>query len=173
MYFSRSLRDRKEAEIKDLRNQSAERNAAKVAIENDIRAKDKQLTSSCGEKLDIEANLKRESEHIKQISTNIRQLEEQGNNRFKAFGGNNVIPLLRAIEGHQWRGNVPIGPFGIHLKVKPEFSRWSNVIDSVLGLSLNGYGVTHQDDLKVLQKMLSDHRLYLYYFSRPVIWINW
>jgi chromosome segregation ATPase len=49
---------------------------------------------------------------------------------------------------------VPVGPIGLHIKVKDGKQEWAGSIENAIGSSLSGFIVTNHDDRRVLQDII-------------------
>lgn len=104
----------------------------------------------------------------------MRELQQQGNDRLRAYGPS-MPRVLQAIEDYdrqgRWRGRKPLGPLGIYrsltawdlvsyhaihsgLYVKLLREDYASVIETLLGTALNAFVVDNQQDLLSLQEVL-------------------
>lgn len=65
--------------------------------------------------------------------------------------GSNLLPLMEAIQRTRWLGQTPLGPLGLHVKLKD--SRWQALVEANLGASLSSFAVTKQDDVATLRNL--------------------
>ncbi|EXC13936.1 hypothetical protein L484_006634 [Morus notabilis] len=107
-----------------------------------------------------------------ELSTKIRELQQNQTNRVTAFGGDRVINLLRVIEGRYQRFKMPpIGPIGAHVTLV-KGDKWAPAVEQALGNLLNAFIVTDHKDcllLRACAKEANYHYLQIivYDFSRP------
>ncbi|PWN43573.1 P-loop containing nucleoside triphosphate hydrolase protein [Ceraceosorus guamensis] len=79
-----------------------------------------------------------------------QRLGQARGNRMVAYGAN-VPALVRAIEAEKrWRVR-PVGPIGLHLKLKD--MSWAPVLESVIGNTLNAFCVTNHADRQLLEQI--------------------
>ena len=92
-----------------------------------------------------------------------RLSEPQSQNPYAAYGGReggqSVQKVLRDIEQYaregRWRGYRPIGPFGLHVKLKR--SEYQNIIETLLNDTLNAMGVETLEDADLLRSIMKKH----------------
>ncbi|KAJ2863523.1 Structural maintenance of chromosomes protein 6 [Coemansia erecta] len=78
---------------------------------------------------------------------NLENLKGQTSNRLNAFG-KGVPEALAIIEKTQWQSARPIGPLGMHIKLRKK--EWSDMIETTLDKSLNAFLVTSHADRTTL-----------------------
>jgi structural maintenance of chromosomes protein 6 len=49
---------------------------------------------------------------------------------------------------------MPIGPLGVHVKIRESKEQWADICENIFGRALNGFLVTNYEDLKLLQGIL-------------------
>ncbi|PVF98656.1 P-loop containing nucleoside triphosphate hydrolase protein [Serendipita vermifera] len=69
-----------------------------------------------------------------------------------AMYGDQMPEILRAIDNAQWRGQKPLGPLGLHVKLKDK--RWANALRVGIGNLLGNFAVTDHADRNQLKKIL-------------------
>lgn len=103
-----------------------------------------------------------EREH-RDATDKIRDTEGRVNNlRSLASGqggpslyGQAMPTVLRAIASTRWRGEKPIGPLGMHVRLKD--NRWASALRLGIGNQLGGFAVTDYQDRATLRKILDDN----------------
>ncbi|KAJ7244992.1 P-loop containing nucleoside triphosphate hydrolase protein [Mycena haematopus] len=73
--------------------------------------------------------------------------------RYAAYG-NNIQRVVAQIKQARWHGQTPLGPFGIHVKVRDQ--KWADLLRSQLGSLLSSFAVTDTRDIPALKKILAD-----------------
>jgi chromosome segregation ATPase len=74
--------------------------------------------------------------------------------RYAAYG-NDIQKVVERINKTHWQGEKPLGPFGIHVKVRD--NQWAELLRFQLGSLLSSFAVTDTRDLPVLKKILAEH----------------
>ncbi|KAG8840124.1 Structural maintenance of chromosomes protein 6, partial [Serendipita sp. 405] len=72
-----------------------------------------------------------------------------------AIYGRWALPVLREIESARWAGRKPVGPLGLHVRLKDK--KWADVLRVGIGNFLGGFAVTNYQDQKTLRKILDNH----------------
>jgi chromosome segregation ATPase len=84
---------------------------------------------------------------VRTLQEALQRVQQSGDDKLKVYGPatSHVRQMIEqyAAEG-KWRGQTPIGPFGMYVKIRePKFSQ---ICESLFGRILNAFGVeTHQD----------------------------
>lgn len=65
--------------------------------------------------------------------------------------------VLRLIASTRWKGDSPVGPLGLHVRLKE--NRWANALRLGLGHQLGGFAVTDYQDRGILRKILDENGL--------------
>jgi structural maintenance of chromosomes protein 6 len=66
--------------------------------------------------------------------------------------GEQMPEILRAIDNAQWRGQKPLGPLGLYVKLKDK--KWADVLRVGIGNALGNFAVTDHADRNQLKKIL-------------------
>ncbi|CAO1633915.1 unnamed protein product [Parajaminaea phylloscopi] len=82
-----------------------------------------------------------------------RRLREASRNSVAAYG-DRVPALIKAIEAEKTWRKKPVGPIGMHIKLKD--SKWAPVLESVISNTLNAFCVTNHHDRKLLERLKRD-----------------
>lgn len=93
-------------------------------------------------------------EKIVSLDAQISQCRAQQNNSLAPYG-NRLREVLNEIGSRNWRGEIPVGPFGQHVKVKD--MRYANVLRSYLGNAMSSFAVTNADDRRQLKEILDKY----------------
>jgi chromosome segregation ATPase len=70
--------------------------------------------------------------------------------------GEGMPKALDTIKNAQWHGDIPIGPFGLHVKLRDQ--RWASVVRNRLGNAMFSFLVTDARDRVQLQRILQNAR---------------
>ncbi|KAL7411312.1 P-loop containing nucleoside triphosphate hydrolase protein [Mrakia frigida] len=100
---------------------------------------------------------------IRQVDTDLATMQGRKNNLVGGRGagplaayGKDLHLLIAQIQSKTWRGEKPLGPLGLGVKLKDE--RYSNLVQSVLGPVLCSFAVTHAQDRYQLLTLLKGFR---------------
>ena len=104
-----------------------------------------------GDETDREVQTTRNS--VMGLREQIQRCVEQQNNSLAPYG-RDLRMVLERIRGARWHGQRPIGPLGVHVKVKDRL--WANVLRNVLGSHMSSFAVTDNRDLAVLKQFLRE-----------------
>ena len=86
----------------------------------------------------------------------ITQCHAQKSNQLAPYG-NNIQRVLEAIKGMRWHGAPPVGPFGLHVKVR-EPGRWAELMRAQLGQAMSSFAITDSRDHAQLKKLLRESK---------------
>ncbi|KAJ3717146.1 hypothetical protein C8R42DRAFT_645031 [Lentinula raphanica] len=85
----------------------------------------------------------------------LSQLQRQQDNKYAAYGPG-MAQVVAKIQQMKWHGDRPLGPLGIHVKVKDP-DAWADLLAFQLGGSLTAFAVTHPQDRNNLKTLLNQH----------------
>ncbi|KAF9924950.1 Structural maintenance of chromosomes protein 6 [Linnemannia zychae] len=165
-----------EQELKKLQSNGQPR---KADIENSIKQLEDEIESNKRKYAESKENLALLEQKVEEMSSRyeqansvvararrdrtenaqrINEIKAQMQNSLKAFGA--TIPeVLQDIEDvtrrRGWRGEVPTGPLGRHVKLKEQ--AYKDIIESVLSPVLNSFAVTNDQDRSTLMNILKKH----------------
>jgi hypothetical protein len=71
-----------------------------------------------------------------------------------AIYGRNMPQVLQQIGRIQWRGRKPVGPLGLHVKLKDQL--WARTLRVGLGAALGSFAVTNNQDRATLRQILDN-----------------
>jgi hypothetical protein len=102
------------------------------------------------------AGLQKEG-RVKEIIDMIKKCKEQQNNAFTPYG-QNIKELLDRIGRATWHGERPLGPLGLHVKIR-ESELWARgVLRSLLAHLLTAFAITDSRDRQQLKRLLDQSR---------------
>ncbi|KAK7690316.1 hypothetical protein QCA50_006973 [Cerrena zonata] len=142
--------ERNESLTKGKRDETLKKlNDAQVA-HRDADAKYKELVAK---RPQLEVEVQRAGAHGKELSAEQARVKDQivavggqldlcdrREQSKLAMFGRNLESVIKEIQGTQWRGQPPVGPFGIHVKVKD--ARWAPLFRIQLGNAMSSWAVT-------------------------------
>lgn len=152
--------------------QDAQREQVRASIEaaqmayNEAVARDRELQVETGRaKEAVEAYrrelsiIEREFADVQQriVETEGRRDQLRGATRGKGgpiIYGPWMPQVLGIIQNTRWVGEKPVGPFGMHVKLKDK--KWAKVLRVGIGNFLGGFAVTNHQDRSTLKKILDD-----------------
>jgi hypothetical protein len=125
----------------------AEREATQKADNDRIKQEGKEIEA---------AGLQKEA-RIKEINDMIKKCKEQQNNAFAPYG-HNIKELLDRIGRATWHGERPLGPLGLHVKIR-QSEQWAcGVLRSLLAHLLTAFAITDSRDRQQLKRLLDQSR---------------
>ncbi|KAG7443126.1 P-loop containing nucleoside triphosphate hydrolase protein [Guyanagaster necrorhizus] len=97
-------------------------------------------------------DVQRMRDDIMRCDNMIRNCEMQEKNQYAAYG-RDIPQVLDRIRRARWVGDQPVGPLGVHVKVRDPES-WADLLRRQLGGMLTAFAVTDAQDLKPLKRIL-------------------
>lgn len=92
---------------------------------------------------------------VKDLQQSLQKLQAGKNNELFAFDG--AVKVRQEIDACRSWKSKPLGPIGSFVKIKPEYQRFSGVIDSIFGQHLNAFVVNNPQDreemLRIFRKV--------------------
>ncbi|KAK7048559.1 p-loop containing nucleoside triphosphate hydrolase protein [Favolaschia claudopus] len=139
-----------------------------ASVRAEMNEAEEELKAIQSRKSDVEEEMRRHKEAGSVVEAKQRELQAQIMNcdsavqtctradqdRYAAYG-KNIQKVLEQIDRTQWYGEKPLGPFGIHVKVRD--NQWAELLRSQLGSLLTSFAVTETKDLNVLRKILAEY----------------
>jgi chromosome segregation ATPase len=86
-----------------------------------------------------------------------RDLKNSQSDKYTAWGKNidRILNDMKGVEFHK----PPIGPIGIFVEVKEEYSNWKPLLNSILSKALDSFLVCDEHDRRILTGILQQHRV--------------
>ncbi|KAJ7132967.1 P-loop containing nucleoside triphosphate hydrolase protein [Mycena filopes] len=125
------------------------------AIQDKKVANDQELQRLKDAGTAVENKQKELRQNVDRCDGAINSLSRADEDRYAAYG-NRIQDVVRRIGQTQWQGQKPLGPFGIHVKVRKEYDQYSELLRSQLSGLLCSFAVTDTRDIAVLKKILAD-----------------
>lgn len=100
-------------------------------------------------------------ERITDCQTMINKCKEQEKNTLAPYG-HDIKGVLQSISRMQWHGDVPIGPFGLYVKLKDQ--KWAPLLRAQLGKLMTSFACTDARDRLQLKKILDQTKKYFCLF---------
>ncbi|KAG8834848.1 Structural maintenance of chromosomes protein 6 [Serendipita sp. 399] len=104
----------------------------------------------------LERKFEEVSEELRGAEAKVNQLQDIAKGQSgAAIYGRWVPAALREIESARWTGRKPVGPLGLHVRLKD--NRWADVLRVGIGGFLGGFAVTNHKDQQTLRRILDNH----------------
>ncbi|KZT41654.1 P-loop containing nucleoside triphosphate hydrolase protein [Sistotremastrum suecicum HHB10207 ss-3] len=85
----------------------------------------------------------------------ITQIRDTARNELAKFG-ENLGPVLAAIQSESWTGQAPLGPIGKYVKLRDE--KWAPIFRIMLGSQMSGFVVENGQDRQKLLRIMQQYR---------------
>ncbi|KAF7883857.1 hypothetical protein EAF00_011169 [Botryotinia globosa] len=89
---------------------------------------------------------------VESCRNRLREMQNERPDRIRIFD-QKMPELLRRIEQDQGFLQKPVGPIGLHVKLRDP--KWSDILEVTFGNALNSFAVTNKADQNRLQKIIS------------------
>lgn len=147
-----ALRDSKmesEGKLAKVQNQLEPQRAKVESAKQSFDAAQAALKKCIADKQQLEDALSRATGHLAAAQ---REQSGGGQNRLNRYG-QKLQAVWAEIDKVHWDGGKPIGPLGVHVKVKPGEERYIKVIESAMGINLVAWAVRTAGDRAKLMKI--------------------
>ncbi|KAG2362689.1 P-loop containing nucleoside triphosphate hydrolase protein [Suillus spraguei] len=101
--------------------------------------------------LAAEAKKNSAQERVVAAQSMISQCKEKGQNALAPYG-RDIKSVLNQIAKMRWHGDVPVGPLGMHVKLKD--MAWADLMRIQLGSLMSAFAVTDARDRQQLKRLL-------------------
>ena len=129
-----------------------EQQSKEIADERKRLTAEAESSHAEGSRLNNEQNAMRQ--RIVECEEQIRRCEEMERSKYAQFG-NKMDWVIQQIRSRQWYGQMPVGPFGMYVKVKDP-ARWGDLLRVVIGGAMGSFAITDARDRPALAKILND-----------------
>ena len=102
-----------------------------------------------GDKQQLDEAVSRAKGHLAAAQ---REQSGNGQTRLNRYG-QNLQAVYAEIDKFRWQGGKPIGPLGLHVKVKPGEEKYIKVIESAMGINFVSWAVTTASDRAQLMQI--------------------
>ncbi|KAF7364992.1 p-loop containing nucleoside triphosphate hydrolase protein [Mycena venus] len=102
----------------------------------------------------MEAKQKELRDAVTECDNSINSCLKADTDRYAAYGSN-IQRVVEQIGKTRWHGEKPLGPLGVHVKVKDP--KWGDLLRFQLNQVLTSFAVTDTRDLPVLKKILAEN----------------
>lgn len=119
-----------------------------------LRLKREELDNLGKEGADAENAMKAAQARVDHCNSMIQSCKEQEQNNLAPYG-RNIKGVLAQINKLKWHGQVPVGPLGVHVKVR-EPEKWAPLLRAQLGQYMTAFACTDARDRPQLKRLLHD-----------------
>ncbi|KAK6454161.1 P-loop containing nucleoside triphosphate hydrolase protein [Scheffersomyces xylosifermentans] len=108
--------------------------------------------------VNVQKDIKNSDNRIRALKQNRAGIQASQRDQYAAWGNNinNVIHKIRETTG--WH-KEPIGPLGVSVEVKPEYSEWKPLLNAVLNKTLDSFLVCDEHDRRILEGILKKNNV--------------
>lgn len=145
--ISERLEEAKEAVLR------AEQAHKAICEEKDIKKNDEEECKQKG--MTAETTRNHAQERIAECNTMIRRCKEQEKNSLAPYG-RDMKAILEQIGRMRWHGEVPVGPLGLHVKLKDQ--TWAPLLRSQLGTMMSAFACTDARDRAQLKQLFQQSK---------------
>ena len=92
---------------------------------------------------------------IEECNTMINRCKESENNSLAPYG-HNMKAVLDQIKRTTWHGDTPIGPLGLHVKLKDQ--TWAPLLRTQLGTMMSAFACTDARDRSQLKRLFQQSK---------------
>ena len=170
-------------EIKDLQDRidEAEAERQQHSGEEEQKRKD-ELNGAKDKAIELKEGIKRCTERLEEMEEGVQSALEDEENKQREFKAEvesrndlkaqrHKLQSAQTSPAQQWGSKVdeirreinkqrsrfdqePVGPLGLHVKLKPQMDKWAKPISACLNAQLRSYAVTSGNDSKILMEIL-------------------
>ncbi|KAI6027610.1 P-loop containing nucleoside triphosphate hydrolase protein [Pisolithus microcarpus] len=113
-------------------------------------------TDECKQKgVAAQNQAKQAQERIQECNTMISRCKEREDNVLAPYG-RDMKRILEQIKQMRWYGDTPIGPLGLHVRLKDQ--RWASLLRSQLGTLMSAFACTDPRDRPQLKRLFDQTR---------------
>ncbi|KAJ7625351.1 P-loop containing nucleoside triphosphate hydrolase protein [Mycena polygramma] len=94
-------------------------------------------------------------DQVNQCERAVQNCLNADKDRYAAYG-NQIQQVIDRVNNSRWFGEKPLGPLGIHVKVRDQ--KWAELLRYQLQSLLCSFAVTDSRDLPMLKKILAEYR---------------
>lgn len=128
-------------------------------IRNQFPRLEQELAAANVERTRVEEDMHRAETDVEDLQTEMQNMhgalqrlkQAQGGGPLSKFGSK-LDFVQQEINRRQWVGRKPVGPLGLHVKLRDP--SWKAIVEANLGQNMSAYGVTRGEDVKTLRDVL-------------------
>lgn len=123
-----------------------------------MRNADRMIAEKTEEANQISEKGKSLQSEVSRLRVIAESYENMRRNKLSGYGRNVsrvMEEITKCTNERKWRGQPPIGPFGLHIQLKKKDCR--SVVESSLNHLLNGFGVDNIEDQRLLNRILQKY----------------
>ncbi|KAI8880239.1 P-loop containing nucleoside triphosphate hydrolase protein [Backusella circina FSU 941] len=153
---SRVKRDAVLAQMDELKQKLEDRKLKVSQCESEVEENESRQKELSAQRYDLQDKITAINRRLQDIQRQNEGLEKQKKDSLLAFG-DSVPAILKDIDKEtRWVKRKPIGPMGKYVQLK--YMQYANVLETVLGNTLNAFLVESFEDRKLLAEILRRHR---------------
>jgi structural maintenance of chromosomes protein 6 len=156
---TQAKREETNRKLQAARDKVAEAEAYLKELEDSMRQKSAERDSTGKEGVEAEQAMKMAQDQVDNCNAMIQRAKEQEQNNLAPYG-KDMKRVLAQIERMKWRGQIPVGPLGVYVKVKDQ--RWAPLLRSQLGGFMTAFACTDARDRPQLKRLLQDSGKYVF-----------
>lgn len=107
----------------------------------------------------LKQNIDKNSENVSKLRQQLFIIKSNKNNSSQLTPESfhrNMNRVLEYINRYKEWKHKPIGPFGFYCSIKSSMSMWSDVLESYLGIWLNAFWVSEEEDQRKLNSIMRE-----------------
>lgn len=137
--------------IKELEIETSDHSLAITQMEHKVEQIAEVIDQGREEFLSRQRDVRGIEAEVSDLQQSLQKLRGSKNNELYAFDG--AASVRREIDAFRPWKSKPLGPIGSFVKIKPEFQRFAEVIDSFFGLHLNAFVVNNPQDREEMMRI--------------------
>eukprot|EP00835_Amoeboradix_gromovi_P000347 NODE_12_length_45166_cov_0.552511.p2 type:complete len:1104 gc:universal NODE_12_length_45166_cov_0.552511:30976-27665(-) len=91
------------------------------------------------------------------IRAEISEMQSAERNKINAIGGSTMELIINTINQSDWKFK-PLGPIGLHVQLKSDYSQFHRILDSILARNMTDFIVFTQSDLSKLKSIMKQYK---------------
>lgn len=151
---TQAKRDETNRKLEDARERVDKASARLSSTNDELRDVKDRCSKVDNEGRAAEAERKAAHDQVMNCDEMLKKCREQENNSLAPYG-RNIKKVQEQIAKMRWHGDVPLGPLGVHVKVK-DTQRWANLMRAQIGQIMTAFACTDGRDRAQLKKILTE-----------------
>lgn len=147
-------REETQRKLQQATDRVAEATTRLKALEVEISTSGEQLRTVAADSRTAEEELAAVKVEIQNHEQMIKQCKQQQENIYQPYG-NQIKRVLDHIGRLKWHGAPPVGPFGLHVKVRDP-QKWATLMRTQIGGAMSSFAITDSRDFPQLKKLLQE-----------------
>lgn len=151
---TQAKRDETNRKLEDAKDRVDEASKRLTSANDELRDLQAKWSTARDEGHAAEAERRTARDQVTNCDEMLKKCKEQENNSLAPYG-RNIKKVQEQIAKMRWHGDMPLGPLGVHVKVK-EPQKWANLMRSQIGQYMTSFACTDGRDRAQLKKILTD-----------------